>query len=351
MKKLIFILITSLVLFSACDRRPLEYISDENASIAIKYDWKTAFGEIPSGVTLMAYGSDGTTLQNISNNTSSMPLNLEVGTWKILSFNLTTSEFTSFAFSKMTSYDSAQVKLNNIESGTYTNGTWDKGVVYQQQPEDLAVTTDTINVTEDMIYGSKGFNTTGTDSTTKTYVIKETPKPVNTQLTIRIRVYNISSINNSIGSITGLAGGYLLTKHHASTDKATFLLQNFKATVDSTGATSGWLTITLPTFGLPYGKENSNTRTDTDNVLTLYLKLSDNKTEKLYTYNVGNMINYAKEVTRTLETTSEVTRNLLLIINNGPELPKINNGGSSGGSGFEAEVDDWGEGGDINIGI
>ena len=350
MKKLIFILIASLVLVCACDRRPLEYISEENASVAIKYDWKTAFSETPSGVTLMAYGSNGSTQQNISNNTTNMPLNMEVGIWKMLSFNLSTTEFNSFTFNKMENYDSAQVKLNDIESDSYTNGTWDKGVRYKQEPEDLAVITDTIRITEEMVYGSKNFNTTGSDTTTKTYEIKVTPKPVNTKLTIRIRVYNISSINSSISSITGLARGYILTSHHASTDKATFLLKNLKATVDSTGATSGWITITLSTFGLPYGKENSNARIDTDNVLTLYLKLSDNKTEKLFTYNVGKMINYAKEVTRTLETTSEITKNLLLIINNGPELPKIDNG-SSGGSGFDAEVDNWGDGGNIDIGI
>ncbi len=350
MKKLIFILIASLVLFSACDRRPLEYISDENASIAIKYDWKTAFGETPSGVTLMAYGSDGTTLQNISNNTSSMPLNLEIGTWKTLSFNLTTSEFTSFAFSNMNNYDSAQVKLNNVASDTYTNGTWDKGVVYQQEPENLAVTTDTIHVTEEMVYGSKGFNTTGADSTTKTYVIKETPKPVNTAFTIRIRVYNISSISSVIGSISGLADGYILTKRRASTGKATFLLKDLSSTIDSTGATSGWLTITLSTFGLPYGKEDTIDRIESDNILKLNFYLSD-KTEKLFTCNVGKMINYIQETTRAIETTTDVTKDMLLIVNDGPELPKINNGGSSGGSGFQADVDDWGDGGDVNIGI
>ncbi|WP_434504112.1 DUF5119 domain-containing protein [Prevotella sp.] len=350
MKKLFFILIASLVLVCACDRRPLEYVSDENASIAINYDWETAVGETPSGVTLMAYGSDGSTQQNISNNTTHMPLNLGVGIWKMLSFNLSTTEFNSFTFNKMNNYDSAQVKLNDIESGSYTNGTWDAGVTYKQEPENLAVIADTIRITEDMISGSKNFNTTGSDSTTKKYVIKETPKPVNTKLTVRIRVNNINSIKSSIGSINGMAGGYILTSYRASTDKATFLLQDIKATVDSTGATSGWLTITLSTFGLPYGKENINSRIDVDNVLTLYFTLSDNKTEKLFTYNVGKIINYAREVTRALVPTSEVTQNLLLIINNGPELPKIDNS-STGGSGFEAEVDNWGEGGNIDIGI
>lgn len=350
MKKLIFILITSLIIFCSCDRRPLEYVSEENAAIAIKYDWQKAFSETPTGVTLIAYGSNGSTQQNTSNNTTNMPLNLEVGEWKMLSFNLSTTEFNSFTFNKMENYDSAQVKLNNIESDTYTNGAWDKGVTYKQEPEDLAIITDTIRITEDMVSGSKNFNTTGSDTTTKTYEIKVTPKPVNTKFTIRIRVYNINSIKNSIGSISGLAGGYILTSHHASTDRATFLLQDLKTTVDSTGSTSGWLTVTLSTFGLPYGKENSNARIDTDNILTLYLQLSDNKTEKLLTYNVGSMINYAKEVTRALEPTTGVTQNLLLIINNGPELPKIDNG-TSGGSGFDAEVDNWGDGGNVDVDI
>ena len=351
MKKLIFILIASLVLVCACDRRPLEYVSDENATVIINYDWESAFGETPSGVTLMAYGSDGSSQQNISNNATNMLLNLGVGIWKILSFNLSTTEFNSFTFNKMNDYDSAQVKLNDIESDTYTNGTWDTGVKYKQEAENLAGITDTIRITEEMISDSKSFNTTGSDSTTKKYVIKETPKPLNTKLTVRIRVNNINSIKSSIGSINGLAGGYILTMHHASTDKATFLLQDMKTTVDSTGATSGWLTTNLSTFGLPYGKENINSRIDDDNILTLYLKLSDNKTEKLFTYNVGKIINYAQEVTRALEPTSNVTQNLLLIINDGPELPKIDNNSSGGGSGFDAEVDDWGDGGNINIGI
>jgi hypothetical protein len=350
MKKLIFILIASLVLVCACDRRPLEYVSDDNTAVTIKYDWETAVGAPPSGVTLMAYGSDGSTQQNISNNTTSMPLNLGVGMWKMLSFNLSTTEFNSFTFNKMNNYDSAQVKLNDIESSTYTNGSWDAGVEYKQEPEDLAVITDTIRITEEMLSGSTNFNTTGSDSTTKKYIIKETPRPVNTKLTIRIRVNNINSIKSSIGSINGMAGGYILTTHHASTDKATFLLQDMKATIDSTGATNGWLTINLSTFGLPYGKENINSRIDDDNVLTLYLQLSDNKTEKLFTYNVGKIINYAQEVTRALEPTSNVTQNLLLIINDGPELPKIDNN-SSGGSGFDAEVDDWGDGGSTNVNI
>lgn len=318
---------------------------DENATakLRLKVDWTSSLGSNPSGMTVYTYGAKTGMRSEVSNDVDSMDLYRSADTYHVLVHNLSSGEFGSLDFSNVDNIDSFRVDLTPITQ--YTNGTWDKGVTYQREPEDLAVAVDTITVSHDML---------GKDTT---YVFPEKPHNVVTDLEIRIRTYGITNMKSVVGSIDGFAKGWYLGPYRPVAGEGTHLLDNWKVTVDSVGAKNGWITTTVSTFGLPWGKQTTENRDSTLNKLTLCYTLRNNTT-KLYTFNVGSLFHYVSREGNEAHYSTSVTLEILMQMNANtwkedelPQLPDVPDSSGGGGSGFNAEVDPWGDGGDINIGM
>ena len=134
------------------------------------------------------------------------------------------------------------------------------------------------------------------------------------------------------------------------------------------GATNGWVSTVVTTFGLPHGTEDVAERDSSLNRLTLNYTLRDRSTLTL-SFCVGDMFSY-EEDTRAI--TIPTLHNLELIINtdidendpSGEEKPRprfiipklpdvipVDDDDDGSGSGFDADVDKWEEGGNIDIGL
>jgi hypothetical protein len=346
---------------SFLDRREMYRIDNLNARVRIALDWQEHFGEIPSGMSLYTYNDKQGSQVEVSNSVKSREILRKEGEYALLVYNLTPGEFGSLEFHDMNNIDSAHVTLTPIQQYKNKKG-WDEGVVYQREPEELGVARDNIEITQDMVASTymqryNHFNA-GIERDTAVYEFKEAPKKVNIPLEVRVRVLGINNMKSVIGSIDQFADGWYLGQGHATSGEGIHLLDNFRVEYDSPNSKDGWIISEISTFGLPWGKQKAAERDSTSNRLSLYFTLRNGESI-IFTYNVGELLHYVEKEDSGMEVTGEVTLELLLVISTdtskhsiSPSLPDVTGGDSdSNASGFTAEVDDWENGGSVDVGL
>lgn len=198
----------------------------------------------------------------------------------------------------------------------------------------------------------------GIDRDTAVYVFHESPKKINIPLEVRVRVNGINNMKSVIGSIDQFADGWYVGQGHATSTEGIHLLDNFKVELDAPNSKDGWIVTTISTFGLPWGKQTAAQRDSTSNRLSLYFTLRNGE-PIIFTYDVGNLIRYVEVTENRMGVTTEVVLELQLIINtntyshmDSPTLPDVTGGDDdSNASGFTAEVDDWENGGTVDVGL
>lgn len=303
------------------------------ALLRLDADW-SEFGNEPTGMTVALHPDSGARFEESSNDVRTMYLNVENRRYRLLLNNLTPGEFSSMNFSDMNMYDAAHTTLAPL---VRTNQAWDKGVTYSQEPEALAISTDTFDLSNGWAAAADAQIVQGD---TIIYIIRETPRPVVTTLTVRVSVNGINNARSVEGSISGMANGYMLTQWHSTTDTTRMLLSGWKATLDTTDR-NGYIETTIQTFALPYSAgEELSQRSSNSNMLQLYFRLHDNNTAILCSYNVGSLFKYIDEDG---QPTNRHTLNMLLDIGDAIELPDVP-GDKGNSSGFDADVEPWDDG-------
>ena len=345
------------VLFAGCELRDLESYYESVAGMHIAIDW-SHFSERPSGMTLL-FSKDGdeVTRTVVTNNVDNVDVYLTPGTYYMTMMNQSFDEFGSMHFEQTKSHNLVTVRANPL---LQTRGEQDEAN-YMQAPEPIAVTSDTIVITDDMVsrrYVFADYRNRDVKVDTTHYDTKETPMPMTTTLNIQVRVKGINNLRAVEGYINGMADGFLLSQVWRTETTGTLLLDQWKAKFDHEDNGLGWITTSIPTFGLPHGKEIEWQRTETDNVILLRFTLIDGTTRE-FTYNVGKFIKYRGDIGDIIART-DLTLELLLVIDADtgrtgeggedfpfPELPDVENDGNGGA--FEAFVDEWEDGGDISV--
>lgn len=363
MKKKIYILILLVLSIFSCHRRPLEFYDNQYSDIWLILDWHNYGEEKPGGMTIAAFDMDSKlSAREISNETDSIEIKLQKGEYNLMAFNYTPSEFGTFSFHDMNRYNRAWVELNPITMRSPEK--WDEGAKYACEPEKLVVAVDKINI----------------EKLNKRYRIYAKPEVVNSTLYIEIYVGGLENMRSVEGSISGMAAGCRLYDITPTKETVVHLLQKPRVKLkskskenargaeqeqekgkhygkynsESQEAADGILRFKLSCLGLPLGKQLMSDRVESDNDLKLHFLLRDNKTEIDYKLNVGRLIKYLDIAPGTLSVsyTDFPSKNLSLQVGEdlGPELPFVVPDGDQE-SGFDAEVDDWEDGGDITIDV
>lgn len=359
-------LLSLVVLLTACGpdefliRRDMYANVSRSPKVRLEVDWQSLFGTRPTGMTVMMPGLGGNSFSTSTNSVDGIDLSLNADTYPTLVYNLSPDEFGSMDFHNTDSYDSIHVTLTPITMRA--NEDWDKDVKYMREPEDLGVALDTIRITPEMVEDysaivrqrlSDGY--TGDRADTVMYVFHETPFPVISKLNVIVRVLGLNNASSVEGNISNMADGFYLTGLHSTYGKGMHLLDNWKASFDRGNSKNGYIRTTISTFGLPHGTENVENRDSTLNYLTLFFKLVDGKTTKEYRYAVGDLFKYVENANGQRNYTTNVTLELDLSIdadsrgNTIPDLPDVKPSGGSSGTGFDAHVDDWEDGGTADI--
>ena len=373
------------LLFSSCDRRPLEVMEPTKAQIRIDVDWLTYFGARPHGMTVMVWGDDWVRPMSTStNDVESVKVELDPGHYRLLIFNKSYDEFGSMKFADTDNYDLVSARGRDITQ--YVHGDWDKDINYMTDPEDIGVVVDEFTITEDMLLEQVNFypyedwiethygNTRWVIEPDGTYSMTVVARPQITKLNVWVQIKGRSNMRSMTGNISGMADGFYLSQVWRTTDERYMLFETDKWSPfveDETDTNTGYMFYTMPVFGLPHGKEYLSQRTADNNVLKLHIVLRDGSALD-FTYDVGKIIRYRgldeKLATRWLTATRadidaniDIDTTILLdlqldlvidvdTVDKIPDLPYVDPEPPSS-SGFDAQVDPWEDGGTVDVGL
>ena len=364
----LFTALIVLLALTSCKREPLELYYTGKAQVDIDVDWTTRFTDNPKDITGMTViiaklESDSIIYTDITNDIFHYEdLELEPGNYKMLIFNEYFNGFGSMAFGDRKSFDKL---FAAAQQQPRTTDFWDVNVSYMKEPEAIGCAVDTFTVLPEMADGEPRF------VYYKDYIptefegvqLKEIIDPMTTEMFIRVRVLGIKYMQSVIGSISGMANGFLLTQAWRRSEPGVHLLENWKisdVTYENgdTLKSVGYVSTTIRTFGLPHGRELDSQRDSTSNLLSLCFTLIDG-TQHVFRYPVGKMIKY-----RTTEAQSrrageknnddmsyfaktDVTLELDLIVDapfyEDEEVPNLPYAQPKGTGAFDAEVEEWGD--------
>jgi hypothetical protein len=359
-------LLLLLLLFAACDRRPLEVIVNEQVRVKIVVKWQVNFvnlyGSVPNGMTVMIYPSDGGAPIVRTTNADNITVKLDPDEYRMVIFNELMEEYAPYErFYDADSYDRMTFRASHFSSRS-----WDAGTDYAYTPEDprIAVALDTFLITRDMVlqdttifmpyeeYRDNGM--VNYRESERVYELPEVPWPMTVDFNVRIKIKHRQSLRTIEGNISGLADGFSLSRIVRTTETATHRFEpdrweRYKCGDDQDS--TGVITTRIASFGLPYGKELVAERDSADNLLTLNLTLVNDSVIRR-TFKVGKYIRYiTPDGDEARIRYRQDLQNLMLELDL-PDLiilPPVNGDGNTG-AGFDARVDDWEDGGTIDLG-
>lgn len=348
----------ALLLLTACERRPLEVYTQDMAAVAVEVDWMKYFGQRPSGMTLLVYDEDDALVRStITNDVDRQQLFLPLGTYRLTVFNHSYDEYASMRFADMSSHTLAATHATTLT--THQLDYWEQPTDgrYIQDPEDIGVATDTITITPEMIgTGAIRFadyhDRHKLQPDTAAFTFNEAPVPMTVTLFIKAKVKRRQSVNGVAAYITGMADGFYINRvNRTATDGTLYLPDWTLQKVGDDADSLGIITTEIKTFGLPFGRELSAQRDSTDNILTFHLMLTDNTVQDC-SFRVGRDIRYIYPTGREAQIRRRedlydlrIELDLTEVIVAPPKPPV------QSGTGFEAWVDPWEEGGTIEFGM
>ena len=347
-------------MLSSCERRPLEVLYVDMARVVLHVDWQTEFDNKPQGMTVVLYDAEGKLYQSYSRNeVDSVEINLPVGSYTAVVFNNDPDAFSSFDFVGASTIGDFRLVARTNNSRSTTTRTWDAGTRYSWEPDEtIGRGLAEITVTQDMVdkqiklidYENRDMAVGHMAEYSYTAVVQ----PLQTMIHIRVHVNGMENMYRMETSLSGMADGCSMYTRWRNTSECTVFYDSNKwgYTFDNPGSSNGWVTISIPTWGEPRGKELQSQRVPTDNMLRMNFTLRDRAhTEKYFEFEVGDLIEYHDEQQDPEQLTPpDVLRHLYLTINREiPLLPDVEPDEEMG-SGFNAYVDPWDYGGEWDLG-
>jgi hypothetical protein len=349
----------ALLVLTGCCRRPIEVIVEKDTHVRINVDWTSHFGERPSGMTVRLYPADGSApITHVTNDVDGIDVGLTAGTYYLLVFNQTEDEFGSMTFTDMQHFTTAAARA--ARATLHGNSSWDKGVDYYADPEPIGVAVDTITITPDMVEEGisferyrKGMTTNHYHEGVATYTYDEVPLPMTSKLNITVHIQGISNMRSVAGYITGMADGFTLYSGQRLNSACVLPLDSWKGAYEDKAANTGVITTSTATFGLPYDKVVLGNRDPEDNRIVLCFTLVDGTTRQ-FSFDVAHYIHY-RQVDETVPLRDRYAMSLELDLElkapliDIPILPDVKP--DKQGSGFDADVHPWEDGGTIDVGV
>lgn len=302
----------------------------------IDVDWSDFVKDTPDGMTLHVFPGDDTQrpTTETTHTITRASFTLMPDDYLVMVHNQSASEFGSVVFRNMDDRNAAEVRTVECTSDWYRPKDGEK---LGQTPEWLAFDTRSIAVTGEMMEAA------GNEEIS---VGTMTPQNVVYTLHVRLKADGVENFRAGRAAITGLSDGYRPGVNEYHTDRVTHLLEAWNVEPTSSGratdgstSTTGYITSEITCFGLPPGRGGMAE----ENVLHLKLLLVDNKTIVAGTFNVGNRIRQFMTDGDPLHLYIELTL---------PEkLPDVEAATDDSQSGFDAEVDDWGNEIDQDVGL
>lgn len=351
-----FLALCLAALLAACDRRDLTYGYDNRCDVCLVTDWG-ALDRHPSGMTAMFYPkAGGKPLTYVTNSVDSVTFAVPVGSYRVLLFNRTVSEFGSLGFRNLDDLSTAEVYALQA-APSWVQREDDAPTTYGL--EQIACTViDDVTLTEEMRhdYGVLNTREQPRSRTSEALIPIYRTRPVCAAYTttVTIHISGVQNVRSARATMSGLAEGYFLGRGHANSHTVTHVIEDWKVTRDPGSYTEGTLSTAFVSFGMPVAAANGRAEgleLQLESLLQVSLLLVDNTTVVDFHYDVSRRI----KVDHT---------DLRIVVEVGipvpgeegeedpgsqpPVLPDVEDKESSS-SGFDAEVSDWEDGGEKDI--
>lgn len=340
-----FLVMFTFLLISSCQPHdPFCYQHTHGALVRINVDWSEFKEDKPDGMTLHFLPSNKNNKPKLhtTHTITHASVDLMPEQYTILVHNQSASEFGSVTFQDMGCDTTACVLPKRSPS------TWYKPVdneILVSNPEWLAFDREEALVTEDMMTGGTIYEEriTRSNGDNDTLVATMTPKNVVYTLHVSVKIKGINNFRDARAAFSGLADGYFIGLEEYSDEKVTHMMETWSVknkTTDEDGVQIGTIYGNITCFGLP----KFHTRDAAENILRLSILLVDNKTLVNRMFKVGSRI-YQKD-------TNGSSLHLYLDLELSEKLPDVTPvPDTDGKSGFDADVNEWGDEENQNVGL
>ena len=317
-------------------------------NVIVNVIWKAEVypeGIKPDGVTLYVFRNDEFYMQHTTADVDSCRVNLLPGRYRIYMVSQSPDEFSTMTFHNMDDIGNAYIRLTDNDV-SWLESNPDAPVVCN--PEMLTVgVSDEFEVTEELIEEiKKGDYVIGDDEEgyVRFYTLRVpvTPMSVISQFWVSIYSANADMLKAVRASTSGMARTFYITQGVTGDEECTQVISEWSLAIDDPETRVGHLDGKITTLGLPRGEMPSIQRDSTLNVATL---LIDNKTVDKYTFFVGNQIFLDDPPPQGY---LHLYRLILGTRENPVITPSVVNPPGSE-SGFDAIVDDWEEGDELEV--
>lgn len=342
MKIHITYIIVSLFLFSSCNHKELCYHHPHTANVRIDVDWSLFKKETPTGMTVMIYPTDdGQYVRHLTNTTTHAVVELEAGLYNTIVYNQSESEFGTVTFTGMDRFSTAEVHTVSLASRWYACRT--EGEKLALQPEWIGTDYCTeVEVTPSMVETAReeymANLSKANTSPTQFVIASHTPQNIIHTISVKVNLKGIYNLRSARASLTGLADGYSFAKNKPTGNHVTQLLESWTMTQNPDDPTQGYITAEITSMGLPYG----HTSKAEENEFILSMLLVDNETIIDIPFKVGNKFQ------KVYDESGKYTFELYVELWVEDPLPDVKPA-DSGGGGFNATVDDWGDEQNVDI--
>lgn len=324
----------------SCNRRELTYDYRPYCNVRVETDW-SEFGELPTGMTLMFYPTDGgEPVTVLTNRVETTSVKLKAGEYHVLAHNLSYMEFARLGFRGMNCYETAEAYVVPAETKWYSP---DKNELVAREPNILGTARyEGFSVTDNMVRLSR-------DSAIQPGsepIIRLKPRRVVETGSVDVKVKGIHNVKAVRGAITGMAGNFFLGENCVGESPTTHILDEWEVAMDEGSKTEGSVRATFSTFGLPLNSGAGRAKKVTINhYLFISFLLKDNSTQVDFQFLINNHIKENRD-------------GLTLIVDIGNDcgipnsdpgcddpnmpvvLPDVEISGDGGG-GFDVDVGDW----------
>lgn len=318
-----------LLLLWGCDRRDITYYTE--AEFSIRVDWSNSrldAEESGYGATAVFYPQDGSfPITVLMGDRNSERVRLHTGRYDVIVFNRSFTDFGSLAF-RGEGFRGLEAYSRDVETRTDPVTRTETRVIVSS-PEKLASgVTEGFEVSEEMLGNysapSSSHSRSGMSSGTGSddYTLSFAPLCLTREVKVQINVTGLNNIRSAVGILTGVSESVNLSTGKASGETVSqqFTLDDIRFTDGS--PFNGTLTGVFNAFGFD---------TAISHKLTVKALLVDGKTVFEETFDI------------TAHELEDETGTLLLYIEvAAPPIPDVKPEGGAD-SGFDADVDDWGD--------
>lgn len=338
----LFVLLFLCLSFSSCDRRELTYY--EVSEITLTADWSQAGlnkEEEQYGATAIFYPQDGSEPKVFPMGERTREVvRLPEGTYRIVLFNRSFNDFSNLSFRGLEDYETLEAHARKVETRQDETTRQETRIIIGSPDALAAATIEEFTVTEDMLgnYSHTNYGRSekqramgGTWEEEVAYTLHFTPKKLTREVIAKIHIKGLNNIRTATCRLDGVAESVFLATGKISAHTVTQEFHLSAPQYEEGSPFDGIMTSTFEAFGIQLCDHCH---------LHLEALLVDGKTVFTADYadaKVSEQENGDGTITMYVEVATD-------------KIPDVKPEGGSG-SGFEVDVDGWGDEVNTNVPI